>query len=74
MGNQSYVRILVFGLSRCTCSATPTDMDSLLVMSRDVFYVRCIFAGCLYLTRPVEVQLYACLCVQLIAKGVDNLG
>ena len=51
MGNPSHVRVLVFGLSRCNCSATPTDMDSLLVMSRDSCYVRCICAGCLYLTR-----------------------
>ena len=50
MGNPSHVRILVFVLSRCTCSATPTDMDSLLLMPRDGFYVRCICAGCLYLT------------------------
>ena len=61
MGNPSYVRILVFGLSRCTCSATPTDMDSLLVMSRDGFYVRCICAGCLYLTcRGAIVRLPVC--------------
>ena len=50
MGNPSHVRVLVFGLSRCNCSATPTDMDSLLVMSRDGFYVSCICAGCLNLT------------------------
>ena len=61
MGNPSHVRILVFGLSRCTCSATPTDMDSLLVMSRDGFYVRCICAGCLYLTcRGAIVRLPVC--------------
>ena len=47
MGNPSHVRILVFGLSRCTCSATPTDMDSLLVMSRDGFtYVVFVLAVC----------------------------
>ena len=61
MGNPSRVRILVFGLSRCTCSATPTDMESLLVMSRDGFYVRCICAGCLYLTcRGAIVRLPVC--------------
>ena len=61
MGNPSHVRIIVFGLSRCTCSATPTDMDSLLVMSRDGFYVRCICAGCLYLTcRGAIVRLPVC--------------
>ena len=37
MGNPSHVRVLVFGLSRCNCSATSTDMDSLLVMLRDGF-------------------------------------
>ena len=61
MGNPSHVRILVFGLSCCTCSATPTDMDSLLVMSRDGFYVRCICAGCSYLTfRGATVRLPVC--------------
>ena len=61
MGNPSHIRILVFGLSRCNCSATPTDMDSLLVMSRDGFYVRCICAGCLYLTcRGAIVCLPVC--------------
>ena len=61
MGNPSYVRILVFELSRCNCSATPTDMDSLLVMSRDGFHVRCICAGCLYLTcRGAIVRLPVC--------------
>ena len=61
MGNPSHVRILVFGPSRCTCSATPTDMDSLLVMSRDGFYVRCICAGCLYLAcREAVVRLPVC--------------
>ena len=50
MGNPSHVRVFVFGLSRCNCSATPTDIDNLLVMSRDGFYVRFICAGCLYLT------------------------
>ena len=61
LGNLSYVRILVFGLSRCTCSATPTEMDSLLVMSRDDFYIRCICAGCLYLTcRGAVVRLPVC--------------
>ena len=61
MGNPSHVRILVFGLLRCTCSATPTDMDSMLVMSRDGFYVRCIRAGCLYLTcRGAIVRLPVC--------------
>ena len=60
-GNPSHVRILVFGLSRCTHSATPTDMDSLLVMSRDGFYVRCFCAGCLYLTcRGEIVRLPVC--------------
>ena len=33
MGNPSHVCVLVFGLSRCNCIATPIDMDSLLVMS-----------------------------------------
>ena len=42
VGNPRHVLVLVFGLSRCNCSATPTDMDSLLVVSRDGFYVRCI--------------------------------
>ena len=62
MGNPSHVRVLVFELSRCNCSATPTDMDSLLlVMSRDGFYVRCICAGCLYLTcRGAIVCLPVC--------------
>ena len=61
MGNPSHVRILVFELSRCTCSATPTDMDSLLVMLRDGFYVRCICAGCLHLTcRGSIVPLPVC--------------
>ena len=61
MGNPSHVRILVFRLSRCTCSATPNDMDSLLVMSRDDFYIRCICAGCLYLTcRGAIVRLPVC--------------
>ena len=61
MGNPSHVRILVFGVSRCTCSATPTDLDSLLVMSRHGFYVRCICAGCLYLTcRGAIVHLPVC--------------
>ena len=61
MGNPSHVRVLVFGLSRCNCSATPTDMDSLLVMSRDGYYVRCICAGCLYLTcRGAIVCLPVC--------------
>ena len=61
MGNPSHVRILVFGLSRCTCSATPTDMDSLLVMPRDGFYARCICAGCLNLTcRGAIVRLPVC--------------
>ena len=61
MGNPSHVRVLVFGLSRCNCSATPTDMDSLLVMSRNGFYVRCIRAGCLYLTcRGAIVCLPVC--------------
>ena len=61
MGNPNYVHILVFGLSRCTCSATPTDMDSLLVMLRDDFYIRCICAGCLYLTcRGAIVRLPVC--------------
>ena len=61
MGNPSHVRVLVFGLSRCNCSATPTDMDSLLVMSRDGFYVRCICGGCLYLThRGAIVCLPVC--------------
>ena len=47
MGNPSHVRILVFGLSRCTCIATSTDMDSLLVMSRDGFtYVVFVLAVC----------------------------
>ena len=66
-GNPSHVRIFVFGLSRCTCSATPTDMDSLLVMSRDVFffffffYKRCICASCLYLPcRGAIVRLPVC--------------
>ena len=70
MGNPSHVRVLVFGLSRCNCSATPTDMDSLLVMSRDGFYVRCICAGCLHLTCRAAIDF---LCVQLIAK-VGNPG
>ena len=61
MSNPSHVRVLVFGLSRCNCSATPTDMDSLLVMSRDGFYVRYICAGCLYLTcRSAIVCLPVC--------------
>ena len=61
VGNPSHVRVLVFGLSRCNCSATPTDMDSLLVMSRDGFYVRCICAGCLYLIcRGAVVCLPVC--------------
>ena len=61
MGNPSHVRVLVFGLLRCNCSATPTDMDSLLVMSREGFYVRCICAGCLYLTcRGAIVCLPVC--------------
>ena len=61
MGNPSYVHILVFGLSRCTCSTTPTDMDSLLVMSCDDFYIRCTCAGCLYLTcRGAIVRLPVC--------------
>ena len=61
IGNSSHVRVLVFGLSRCNCSATPTDMGSLLVMSRDGFYVRCICAGCLYLTcRGAIVCLPVC--------------
>ena len=60
-GNPSHVRILVFGLSRCTCSPTPIDMDSMLVMSRDGFYVRCICASCLYLTcRGAIVRLPVC--------------
>ena len=33
MGNPSHVRVLVCGLSRCNCIATPIGMDSLLVMS-----------------------------------------
>ena len=37
MSNPSHVRVLVFGLSRCNCSATPTDMDSLLVCRAMVF-------------------------------------
>ena len=61
MGNPIHVRVLVFGLSRCNCIATPTDMDSLLVLSRDGFYVRCICAGCLYLTcRGAIVCLPVC--------------
>ena len=47
MGNPSHVRVLVFGLSLCNCSATPTDMDSLLVMSRDgLMYVIFVLVGC----------------------------
>ena len=72
MSNPSHVRILVFGLSRCTCSATPTDMDSLLVMSRDGFYVRCICAGCLYLT--CRGAIVPCLCVQLKGKALPTIG
>ena len=61
MGNPSHVRVLVFELSRCNCSATPTDLDSLLVMSHDGFYVRYICAGCLYLTcRGAIVCLPVC--------------
>ena len=61
MGNPSDVRILVFGLSSCTCSATPTDMNSLLVMSRDGFYVRRICACCLYLTcRGAVLRMPVC--------------
>ena len=60
MGNPSHVRVLVFGLSRCNCSATPTDMDSLLMMSRDGFYVRCICASCLYLTCRGAIVMLAC--------------
>ena len=61
VGNPSHVRTLVFGLSRCTCSATPTDMDSLLVMSRNGFPVRCTCAGCLYLTcRGAILRLSVC--------------
>ena len=61
VGNPSHVRVHVFGLSRCNCSATPTDMDSLLVMSRGGFYLRCICAGCLYLTcRGAIVCLSVC--------------
>ena len=30
MGNPSHVRVLVFGLSRCNCIATPIDMDMYL--------------------------------------------
>ena len=33
MGHPSHVRVLVCGLSRCNCIATPIGMDSLLVMS-----------------------------------------
>ena len=33
MGKPGHVRIFVFGLSRCTCSAAHTDRDSLLMMS-----------------------------------------
>ena len=33
MGNPSHLCVLVFGLSRCNCIATPIDMGSLLVMS-----------------------------------------
>ena len=33
MGNLSHVRVLVCGLLRCKCIATPIGMDSLLVMS-----------------------------------------
>ena len=60
MGNPSHVCVLVFGLSRCNCIATPIDMDSLLVMS--------LYLCWLFVLKPVEVRLCACLCVQLIAK------
>ena len=47
MGNPSHVRVFVFGLSRCNCSATPTDMNSLLVMRAMVFtYVVIVLAVC----------------------------
>ena len=61
MGNPSHVRVLVFELSHCNCSATPTDINSLLVMSRDGFYVRCVCASCLYLIcRGAIVCLPVC--------------
>ena len=62
MGNPSHARVLVFGLSRSNCIATPIDMDSLLVMSCDVFcFFVCIRAGCLYLTcRGAIVCLPVC--------------
>ena len=67
--------ILVFGLARCTCRATHTDMNSLSLgdasIARRFEIVRCTCTGC---TRPVQVQLYACLCAQLIAKWVGNPG
>ena len=55
MGNPSHVRVLLFGLSRCNCIATPIDMVSLLVMSSS------FCAGCLYLTcRGAVICLPVC--------------
>ena len=66
--------IFVFQLDPCTCSATHTDMDSLSLgdasIARWFEIVRCTCTGC---TRPVQVQLYACLCAQLIAKWVGSV-
>ena len=74
MGNPSHVRILVFGLSRCTCSATSTDMDSLLVMPRDGFLrTLCLcwlFVLDLTCTGAI-VRLPVCTADR---QGVDNPG
>ena len=45
MGNPGDVRILVFGLAHCTCSATHTDM-----MHRSCDGLKSYAVGCLYPT------------------------